>query len=47
VVVRNRVDGILRDTLTMPRDVHANLVSRLKILASLDIAERRRPRTGE
>jgi type IV pilus assembly protein PilB len=46
VAVRNRIDGILRDTLTMPREIHAGLVSRLKILAHLDIAERRRPQDG-
>jgi type IV pilus assembly protein PilB len=46
VAVRNRVDGVLREALTIPRWIHPPLVSRLKILANLDIAERRRPQDG-
>jgi type IV pilus assembly protein PilB len=46
VAVRNRIDGVLREALTVPRWIHAKLVSRLKILANLDIAERRRPQDG-
>jgi len=46
LVVRNRIDGLLRDACTLPRGAHAGLVSRLKILAHLDIAERRRPQDG-
>ena len=38
-VVRFRVDGNLRDVVDMRRDLHAALVSRIKIMASLDIAE--------
>lgn len=33
--------------MTLPRKVHARLVSRLKLIASLDLAERRRPRADE
>ena len=44
--VRNRVDGILRDVLAMPKWIHAGVVSRLKILGGLDIAERRLPQDG-
>ncbi len=46
VTVRNRVDGILRDTVAMPKWIHAGVVSRLKILGGLDIAERRLPQDG-
>jgi general secretion pathway protein E len=45
-VVRFRIDGMLRDVLEPPRGLHAALVSRLKIMASLDIAERRLPQDG-
>ena len=37
--VRYRVDGILYDLLTPPRWIQAALISRIKIMASLDIAE--------
>jgi general secretion pathway protein E len=45
-VVRFRVDGVLHDVLEPPRALHAALVSRLKIMASLDIAEKRLPQDG-
>ncbi|HVF66001.1 MAG TPA: type II secretion system ATPase GspE [Casimicrobiaceae bacterium] len=45
-VVRFRVDGVLRDIIEPPRALHAALVSRVKIMASLDIAERRLPQDG-
>jgi general secretion pathway protein E len=45
-VVRFRIDGVLRDVLEPPRALHAALVSRLKIMASLDIAEKRLPQDG-
>jgi general secretion pathway protein E len=45
-VVRFRVDGMLRDVLEPPRGLHAALLSRLKIMAALDIAERRLPQDG-
>jgi type II secretory ATPase GspE/PulE/Tfp pilus assembly ATPase PilB-like protein len=38
-VVRFRVDGVLRDIIEPPRALHAALVSRLKVMASLDIAK--------
>lgn len=45
--VRFRVDGDLRPALTLPRYVGAGpAVSRLKIMANLDVAERRRPQDG-
>ncbi len=46
VAVRLRLDGVLHDVLAPPRSVHAALVSRLKIMAGLDIAERRLPQDG-
>jgi len=45
-VVRFRVDGVLHDVVEPPRALHAALVSRLKIMASLDIAEKRLPQDG-
>ncbi len=45
-VVRFRVDGVLRDVIEPPRALHAAIVSRLKIMASLDIAEKRLPQDG-
>ncbi|MCX5875373.1 MAG: ATPase, T2SS/T4P/T4SS family [Deltaproteobacteria bacterium] len=46
VRVRNRVDGILREANTFPMDMHPNLISRIKIMAHLDIGERRKPQDG-
>ncbi len=40
--VRYRVDGLLRDIMTVPRSAAAAVVSRIKIISGLDIAERRR-----
>ena len=45
-VVRFRVDGMLRDAIEPPRALHGALVSRLKVMAGLDIAERRLPQDG-
>lgn len=45
-MVRFRIDGNLRDVVEMRRDLHAALVSRIKIMASLDIAEKRLPQDG-
>ncbi len=44
--VRYRVDGVLSGVMTPPKHVHAALVSRLKIMASINIAERRVPQDG-
>jgi type IV pilus assembly protein PilB len=46
MIVRIRVDGILRELMTIPADVQASVVSRIKILADMDIAERRVPQDG-
>ncbi len=44
--VRFRVDGTLREVVQPNRALHAALISRLKIMAELDIAERRMPQDG-
>ncbi|MBQ3120184.1 MAG: Flp pilus assembly complex ATPase component TadA [Peptococcaceae bacterium] len=44
--VRIRVDGLMRDTLTVPKDLQGSVISRLKIMAGLNIAERRIPQDG-
>ncbi len=46
VRVRYRGDGVLHEITTQPRRAHAAIVSRLKIMAELDIAERRLPQDG-
>lgn len=47
VRVRYRIDGILHTSLTLPLSVHPALISRLKIMAGMNIAERRRPQDGQ
>ncbi|HKH79777.1 MAG TPA: ATPase, T2SS/T4P/T4SS family, partial [Solirubrobacteraceae bacterium] len=44
--VRFRVDGVLQDVTTVPRRMAAGVVSRVKIMAELDISERRLPQDG-
>ena len=46
VVVRHRLDGILREVIALPKWVHDGLVARLKVLAGMDIAEKRLPQDG-
>jgi general secretion pathway protein E len=45
-VIRFRIDGILHDIETLPLAVHAAVTSRIKVLARMNIAERRRPQDG-
>ena len=45
-IIRLRVDGMLRDFQRIPRTLQNSLVSRIKILADMDIAERRAPQDG-
>jgi len=45
-VIRFRVDGMLRDHQHIPRALQNSVVSRIKILADMDIAERRAPQDG-
>jgi type IV pilus assembly protein PilB len=44
--VRCRVDGVVFDSTTVPRHLASGLVSRIKIMAELDIAEKRMPQDG-
>ena len=46
VVVRERVDGILFDTLTIPKEYQDEVISRLKVLGRMNIAEKRLPQDG-
>ncbi len=46
VSVRMRVDGVITDYVTLSKSLHSALVARIKILANLDIAERRLPQDG-
>jgi general secretion pathway protein E len=45
--IRYRIDGILHPAVSLPIGVHAALVSRIKVLANMNIAERRRPQDGQ
>ena len=45
-VVRFRIDGLLRENMRLPKVVHSSLISRFKIMAKMDIAERRIPQDG-
>jgi len=45
-VVRFRIDGALRDVVRPKKAIHAALISRIKIMAQLDIAEKRLPQDG-
>ena len=44
--VRYRIDGRLQDFQTLPKDINTSLISRLKIMSNMDIAETRRPQDG-
>ncbi len=44
--VRYRIDGMLYDVMTVPCDTQAALISRIKILANMDITQKRRPQDG-
>jgi general secretion pathway protein E len=45
--VRFRIDGVLHEAQTLPLSFHLPLVSRLKVIAGMNIAERRRPQDGQ
>jgi len=45
--VRYRIDGILHEIMSLPLSVHPPLLSRVKIMSGLNIAERRRPQDGQ
>ncbi|MEE9219046.1 MAG: type II/IV secretion system protein [Acidobacteriota bacterium] len=44
--VRYRVDGILQDAMRIPKRLQQSMISRLKIISGMDIAERRKPQDG-
>ena len=44
--VRMRIDGLLRDILTVPRELQSAVISRVKVMSGLDITERRVPQDG-
>ncbi len=46
MLVRMRVDGLLRSGITIPRDLQEQVISRLKVMGGMDIAERRIPQDG-
>lgn len=45
--VRYRIDGVLHDVMSLPLDIHPMLISRIKIVAGMNIAERRLPQDGQ
>lgn len=46
VIVRYRIDGVLHDAMTLPKDVAAGLVARIKVLSNLKLDEHRLPQDG-
>lgn len=46
VRVRMRIDGLLRNILTVPKNLQSSVVSRLKVMGGMDIAERKVPQDG-
>ena len=46
VLVRHRLDGLLKEVMDLPKWVHEGLIARLKIMGGMDIAEKRLPQDG-
>ncbi len=46
VLIRYRIDGVLYQKLTLPKKLHSSIVSRIKIMSQLNIAEKRVPQDG-
>ena len=44
--VRFRIDGVMRDRFTLASEIHTRVMTRLKLMAGMNIAERRRPQDG-
>jgi type IV pilus assembly protein PilB len=44
--IRQRIDGLLRDVLTIPKHMQDQAISRIKIISGMDISERRKPQDG-
>jgi type IV pilus assembly protein PilB len=47
VVIRYRVDGIMREIMQIDKQIHLSLVSRIKIISNMDISIRRKPQDGK
>ena len=45
--IRFRIDGILHEAMNLPLEMHPTIISRLKIMCGMNIAERRRPQDGQ
>ena len=45
-LIRGRIDGVLSELFSFDKDIYAPLVSKIKLLASLDISEKRKPQDG-
>ena len=45
-IVRSRIDGMLSETFIFDKDIYPPMISRMKLLSNMDIAERRRPQDG-
>ncbi|MGI6507623.1 MAG: GspE/PulE family protein [Saccharofermentanales bacterium] len=45
-VIRMRIDGVLHEILTVPQNLQSSVISRIKIMGEMDIAERRIPQDG-
>jgi len=47
LIIRYRIDGVLQEAMRLPLRVHAPILSRIKVISKLNIAERRRPQDGQ
>jgi len=47
LLVRNRIDGVLQEAVTLPLGAHSAIMTRIKVLSNMNIAERRRPQDGQ
>ncbi len=47
VLIRYRIDGIMHDSVVLPHEVHSALLTRIKVMANMNIAERRRAQDGQ
>jgi len=46
LLIRHRIDGILQDVLKIPKHLQQSVISRIKVISGMDIAERRKPQDG-
>lgn len=47
ILVRNRIDGVLHNAVRLPLGAHGAIMTRVKVMSNLNIAERRRPQDGQ